>query len=166
MDIRFHAAGTSDIPVIQRLSERIWREQYPGIITPAQIEYMLPRMYAAAVVREEIERRGYRYIVVSDRNGPVGYFAFRHDAAAASVLLSKLYLLGSHHAKGIGRSMLQYVREEAMLLKADSIVLFVNKNNAKAIRAYERFGFFKAEAVVKDIGGGFVMDDYRMELRM
>ncbi|MBS1128301.1 MAG: hypothetical protein H6Q96_681, partial [Nitrospirae bacterium] len=47
---------------------------------------------------------------------------------------------------------------------AKSLYLFVNKNNTKAIRAYERFGFVKARAVVTDIGSGFVMDDYRMEL--
>jgi ribosomal protein S18 acetylase RimI-like enzyme len=38
----------------------------------------------------------------------------------------------------------------------------VNKNNTKAIRAYQRAGFTIAESVVNHFGGGFVMDDYRM----
>ena len=43
-----------------------------------------------------------------------------------------------------------------------ALVLNVNKRNAQAIRAYERSGFTAREAVVVDIGGGFVMDDYVM----
>jgi ribosomal protein S18 acetylase RimI-like enzyme len=43
-------------------------------------------------------------------------------------------------------------------------VLAVNKHNAQAIAAYRKNGFRVADAVVKDIGGGFVMDDYIMEL--
>jgi hypothetical protein len=31
------------------------------------------------------------------------------------------------------------------------------------VQEYERMGFSIAEAIVMDIGGGFVMDDYRME---
>jgi hypothetical protein len=42
-------------------------------------------------------------------------------------------------------------------------VLAVNKNNAKAIAAYHHHGFRIADAVVKEIGSGFVMDDYLME---
>jgi RimJ/RimL family protein N-acetyltransferase len=38
----------------------------------------------------------------------------------------------------------------------------VNKRNQKAIRAYERAGFTIAESMTSEIGGGFVMDDYRM----
>ena len=42
------------------------------------------------------------------------------------------------------------------------LVLAVNKNNRSAIAAYLKHGFRIADAVVKDIGGGFVMDDYIM----
>jgi ribosomal protein S18 acetylase RimI-like enzyme len=38
----------------------------------------------------------------------------------------------------------------------------VNKRNRNAIAAYEKYGFRIVDSVVKDIGGGFVMDDYIM----
>ena len=44
--------------------------------------------------------------------------------------------------------------------------LTVNKGNELAIRAYEGTGFETIDAVVTDIGEGFVMDDYIMELRV
>jgi GNAT superfamily N-acetyltransferase len=40
--------------------------------------------------------------------------------------------------------------------------LTVNKGNP-AVAAYERLGFRIAEAIVMDIGSGYVMDDFRME---
>ena len=40
----------------------------------------------------------------------------------------------------------------------------VNKDNRPAINTYERFEVVTAEAVITEIGGGFVMDDYRVEL--
>jgi len=40
--------------------------------------------------------------------------------------------------------------------------LTVNKENAVSIAFYERIGFTTQEAMVTDIGEGFVMDDYRM----
>ena len=41
-------------------------------------------------------------------------------------------------------------------------MLTVNKHNRNAIAAYGKYGFRVAESVVKDIGSGFVMDDYVM----
>jgi GNAT superfamily N-acetyltransferase len=162
-DISFHLATSEDIPLIQDLSGRIWREHYPGIITHEQIDYMLGKMYATDVMRDEITNKGYRYAIVSAGTMPIGYIAYRHEEKIRAVLISKLYLLPSFHGKGIGRKMLGHVKDTALKTGARTLYLFVNRNNGKAIAAYERFGFAKAEAVVSDIGGGFVMDDYRME---
>jgi diamine N-acetyltransferase len=163
-DISFRTAGEADIPLIQDLSSRIWREHYPGIISHDQIDYMLGKMYDTGVIRDEILNRGYRYVLVMRGNEAVGYIAYRFEDPDRAVMISKLYLLPSLHGKGIGRKMLQYVQDDALRMGARAISLFVNKNNVKAIAAYERSGFKKAQAVVTDIGSGFVMDDFRMVL--
>jgi RimJ/RimL family protein N-acetyltransferase len=165
-DIVFRVASKADISVILDLSSRIWREHYPGIISHAQIDYMLAKMYASDVLVDEMRNKAYRYVIVEAGSSPVGYLAYRHDDKTRTLVLSKLYLLPSLHGKGTGRKMLQYVKDQALLAEAKKISLFVNKRNEKAIRAYERFGMIKAAELVTDIGGGFVMDDYRMELDM
>ena len=38
----------------------------------------------------------------------------------------------------------------------------VNRENVRAQRAYERYGFGRVEEAVFDIGGGYVMNDYIM----
>ena len=45
-------------------------------------------------------------------------------------------------------------------------MLNVNRNNTKAIRAYERAGWHVAEEIVADIGNGYVMDDYVMSKQL
>jgi hypothetical protein len=45
-------------------------------------------------------------------------------------------------------------------------MLAVNKRNENAIAAYAKHGFAIVESVVKDIGGGFVMDDYVMSMHV
>ena len=45
-----------------------------------------------------------------------------------------------------------------------TIWLTVNRRNERAIGAYRRTGFREVRAQVTDIGGGYVMDDYVMEL--
>jgi GNAT superfamily N-acetyltransferase len=162
-DITFRLATNEDIPLIQDLSGRIWREHYPGIITHEQIDYMLDKMYATNVMLDEIANKGHRYVIVAEGTMPIGYIAYRHEEKTRAVLISKIYLLPSFHGKGIGRRMLGHVKDDALKAGAQTLYLFVNKNNGKAIAAYERFGFVKVEAVVSDIGSGFVMDDFRME---
>ena len=164
--VTFRTVVDSDIPVIQDLSSRIWREHYPGIITHGQIDYMLGKMYDAGVIHDEVLNKGYQYIVVMMGMEAVGYLAYRFEDIDQAVKISKLYLLPSLHGTGIGSMMLGYVKDDALRMGARKLFLFVNRNNAKAIRAYERFGFEKAEAIVTDIGSGFVMDDFRMVLAL
>jgi RimJ/RimL family protein N-acetyltransferase len=48
------------------------------------------------------------------------------------------------------------------VLGIGKIALAVNKRNSNAIAAYEKWGFHIEQSVVKDIGNGFVMDDFIM----
>ena len=41
-----------------------------------------------------------------------------------------------------------------------------DRRNAKAIGSYRKYGFVVREAIVDDIGHGFVMDDYVMEKKL
>ncbi len=158
--LSFRNATENDIPLIQRLARYIWLAHYPSIISVEQIEYMLPRMYGADVIAEELRDTNLHYELLILENDPVGYTSYRFELP--SVFLSKLYLNPNLHGKGIGQLTLAHIEDVARAKGATSIYLFVNKRNDKAIRAYLRAGFTIEQDVVKDIGGGFVMDDYKM----
>ncbi len=121
---------------------------------------MLPRMYGDDILAQELSDKTLRYELLFLEHAPIGYASYRFELP--SVFLSKLYLNPDLHGKGLGRAALTHIEDAARAEHAASIYLFVNKRNEKAIRAYLRFGFTIEQEVVKDIGGGFVMDDYKM----
>jgi ribosomal protein S18 acetylase RimI-like enzyme len=66
------------------------------------------------------------------------------------------------HRRGYGRRLLEHVSRTALRHECSTLVLAVNKRNAGAIEMYRACGFSMVGAAVKDIGGGYVMDDYLM----
>jgi ribosomal protein S18 acetylase RimI-like enzyme len=159
--VSIRRATEADIPVIRDLAGRIWRECYPGIITPEQIEYMLGWMYSEERIRDEL-RLGIRYELVESESRPVGYLSTSRVEDSRALHLHKLYLAPELHGRGLGRELLEHVFEHARTAGLSLVQLNVNKANIRARRSYEKAGFIVESAVVNDIGGGFVMDDFVM----
>ncbi|HVF63911.1 MAG TPA: GNAT family N-acetyltransferase [Casimicrobiaceae bacterium] len=156
------AAEPSDMRQVQALAQRIWHRHYPGIIPAAQIDYMLERGYSDAALARYLGEPGAGLTLALVDDHPAGFAAWRRSDASGSISLDKLYVLQERHRHGIGRALIDHVVEAARRDGATLVVLNVNKRNRSAIDAYERCGFAIREAVVADIGNGFVMDDYVM----
>jgi ribosomal protein S18 acetylase RimI-like enzyme len=82
--------------------------------------------------------------------------------AAAAMKVDKLYVKPALQRRGLGGRLLRHAAAVAREAGCGVLELAVNRGNVNAIAAYGRHGFSVREAVVKDIGGGFVMDDYVM----
>ncbi len=151
------------MPAIAALAGVIWRAHYPGIISTAQIDYMLARMYSLDVLRNEILSHGicYERLLVGEEFA--GFAAQGPTGQPKLFKLHKIYLHPSRHGRGLGSLLLRHCELEVRKLGADRLMLTVNKRNAKAIVVYRRNGFAITDSVVVGIGGGFVMDDYVME---
>ncbi len=159
--VRIAPLEAQDVERLAALAREIWYAHYPAIIGMAQIEYMLGQRYGLDVVREELGREGLwwsKLMVGAEMTGFASYFL----TAAAEMKIDKLYVHPRHQRRGYGGMMIAHIREVARLRGCSRLVLAVNKRNQSAIAAYLKHGFHIAEAVVKDIGDGFVMDDYVM----
>ena len=99
---------------------------------------------------------GYRYRVLIDNEEIIGFSASVKEENR--IFLSKLYLKEEYHGKGLGKKMIEDVRN---LYDLDVMYLTVNKKS-KVLPIYKHLGFKIIDAVVSDIGAGFVMDDYIM----
>ena len=161
-DIQLISVTTSsqveDVALMARI---VWNEYYVQLIGQAQVDYMVAKFQTAEAMQSQIDS-GYEYFQVRQRGENVGYSAIRHDPADARVFISKLYVLAPHRKSGAGRQCLQLIERMARERGATHLWLTVNKGNP-SVRAYERLGFSIVEALVMDIGGGYVMDDFRME---
>jgi diamine N-acetyltransferase len=157
--LEFRRAAETDILILGQLAERIWRDYYPAIIGQAQVDYMLPRMYSEEVIRQEIADGNVWELAVADDNTPIAFLSIGLDSTGRAKL-HKLYLDTNLHGRGFGQQLIHRAIEIARELGASDIWLQVNKQNTRAIRAYERAGFYLEKEAVFDIGGGFVMDDF------
>ena len=160
---RIEPLTDADVEPMAELAREIWYAHYPAIIGTAQIEYMLAQRYRSATVRAELARAGIwwdKLMIGPDMAGFASYFL---APPANGMKLDKLYVHSRHQRRGYGGLMIARACEVARGQGCGRLTLAVNKNNASAIAAYLKHGFRIAEAVTKDIGGGFVMDDYVME---
>jgi ribosomal protein S18 acetylase RimI-like enzyme len=91
-----------------------------------------------------------------------GFSAWGPTSASGEVKLHKLYLDQSLHGMGLGSRLLAHCEAQACKNGYRKIILQVNKHNNKAIKSYERNGYYREKTIVVNIGGGFVMDDHVM----
>ncbi len=155
-------ATEENLPALAELAGIIWRQHYPGIISHAQIDYMLGKMYSPDTLREELRAKGIRFdrLLVNERF--VGFASYGPTSEPGVMKLHKCYLLPEMHGRGYGSRLLQHCERSGRTLGARRLILAVNKNNTKAVAAYRRNGFTIVESVITDFGSGFVMDDYIM----
>ena len=154
----FHTVNEKDIHLVQLLAKDIWQEAYKDVLSQDQIDYMLDMMYNNDKINEGIASGDVWEILKVD-NVPSGYLHYKLDENN-TVFLSKIYLKASNQTKGIGQLMLNRVVDFAKEKGAKAVHLTVNKNNAKAIRFYEKNGFKNMESKTFDIGNGYIMDDF------
>jgi diamine N-acetyltransferase len=147
-----------DIGVVAVLARNIWYEHYVPLIGRGQVEYMVAKFQSAPAIAAQIDG-GYEYFLVEQAQ-TVGYLAVQEQSPA--MFISKLYVTKGGRGAGTGRACMEFIEGAARKRGLSRLWLTVNKGNP-AVHAYERLGFRVAESVVMDIGGGFVMDDFRME---
>jgi ribosomal protein S18 acetylase RimI-like enzyme len=147
------------IEAVGSLARAIWTEHYTPIIGRAQVDYMVDKFQSRQAVAQQIHD-GYRYFLIEDEDRYCGYLGIQPKGE--ELFLSKIYVETPLRGKGFGRKCLAFIEDMARNGDFTAITLTVNKNNVNSIAAYERWGFAKVEAIVQDIGGGFVMDDYKM----
>ena len=158
----FRSDGRDLLAAVAALAREIWTQHYTPIIGAAQVAYMLERFQSVEAIAQQIEIEGYEYYLEPE----AGYLALVPDADNRRMQLSKLYVREDRRGQGLGRILVEWATTRSAQLGCRELWLTVNKNNAGSIAFYERLGFAKTGPLVTDIGGGFVMDDWRMLKRL
>lgn len=149
--------------IVAELATIIWQEHYIPIIGIEQVDYMLDKFQSPLAITEQITS-GYEYYLLKLENENVGYISIqkRND----TLFLSKIYIVNYSRGKGVGKEAMAFIAERARQLECTTITLTVNKYNSNSIKAYEKIGFVKTNAIVQDIGNGYVMDDFVFEKKI
>ncbi|MGC5746617.1 GNAT family N-acetyltransferase [Chryseobacterium sp. NFX27] len=162
--MKLTAATEKDIPLIQDLARRSWKNAYAEILSDEQMEYMLSEMYSEAEIGSHLQNPDYHYYLIQDENSNSyeGFIGYQHHYEEGTTKLHRIYLVPESKGKGFGKKALQFLNSKASENGDRRIILNVNKHNA-ARNFYESQGYKVYDEGIFDIGGGYVMDDYLME---
>lgn len=157
-------ANKSDISLIQELAKRSWATAYADILSREQIDYMLGEMYSAQAIAAHMDNPNWKYLLVKDNDGNIGGFVgYELEYQPKTTKLHRIYMVPESKGKGLGKYALSELKNDVKVHGDNRLILNVNKyNNAKAF--YESQGFHVYDEGVFDIGNGYVMDDYLMEI--
>lgn len=160
-NLHIREANSNDRTVIRSLAENTWPEAYGKIISQEQIRYMLDMIYSDDALLEQMQK-GHQFYLAELNDQPIG-FASVSEEGNQGCKLNKLYILPTIQKSGAGKALLQKVIAYTKEKNHTRLFLQVNKQNP-AKDFYARMGFTIAEEVKLDIGNGFFMDDFIMEL--
>ena len=155
-------ASVDDIPLIRELTFATWPQTYASLLSGEQIQYMLEMMYSESSLKKQMETDGIVFIIVFDENIPVAFAAY-NEIKSGVWKLHKIYILPSQQGKGTGRFIIQYILDEIKSQNARALQLQVKRDNP-AQHFYKKLGFEIIETADFDIGNGYFMKDYIMEL--
>ncbi|BAY86286.1 hypothetical protein NIES267_57920 [Calothrix parasitica NIES-267] len=147
------------ISQLAKLAFIIWNQHYLPIIGNEQVDYMLDKFQSEDAIKQQIAE-GYQYYLILNNQTQAGYCSVKDKGE--KLFLSKLYVVDSCRGKGIGKQAINFINSS---FDNPIIQLTVNKNNSDSIAFYKKIGFKIVDDVETDIGNGFVMDDYVMEMQ-
>lgn len=156
-------ATENDIPLIQELTYKIWPQTYKEILSEEQIDYMLNMMYSTESLSKQMQN-DHHFILVKEGNEFLAFASYQLIEPGI-YKLHKIYALPDQQGKGIGKFMINYIADNIKKLGTTALRLDVNKHN-KAKGFYEKLGFKIIGEKDTDIGNGYFMNDYNMELTL
>ncbi|KIO76481.1 acetyltransferase [Pedobacter lusitanus] len=162
--ITLRKAKEEDLPVIQRIGTIVYGPTYTHLIGQEQVDFMLDKYYSIVALTQQL-MEGHTFLIAQDGDKDLAFasYSLEERNQHSVVKLHKLYVLPDAHGKGLGKLLVNEVRNKAIDLGAESLELNVNRYN-KAKDFYEKAGFIIKETVDIEIGNGFFMNDYVMAL--
>ncbi len=164
-----------DQELLARIAGEIWRGYWPAIIGEEQTEYMIEKFQSFEAIKHCMAKEDYEYWFLvarnegEDENVPaksiVGFTGGHNEPETDRFFISKIYLFPEARGHGYARRVIEFYEDLCFTRGFEAMYLTVNKYNDLGIRAYEGTGFKTIDSVETDIGHGFIMDDYVMELR-
>ncbi|MBU2019166.1 MAG: GNAT family N-acetyltransferase [Bacteroidetes bacterium] len=154
-----------DLLIVQNLAYIIWPFSYSKILSADQIAYMLDKMYSETELSKNFDK-GHIFHLFSIEGKTIGFSCSELNFPVFGTMrIHKLYLLPTEQEKGFGRKIIEFLLDFAKKEEMQKLHLNVNRFN-DAYHFYKALGFTTEKEENIDIGNGFLMEDYVMELKI
>lgn len=155
-------ATQEQLPIVQELAHQIWPVTYGHILSKDQFDYMMEMMYSIDSLQQQLPTKP--FLLVEDEGDFIGFASYEINwENTTKTKIHKLYVLPQIQGKGIGKMLINHIKDIAVQKQNSALILTVNRFN-KAKDFYQKLGFHIAEEKQFPIGNGYIMDDYVMEL--
>lgn len=155
--------SNEDIKVTADLAHKIWNHHYVPIIGQDQVDYMLDKIQSEKAITDQIDS-DYEYYLLYDQIIAIGYLGLRPNLPKGKLMISKIYVDHTIRGKGYGYQLLEFTKKLSTERNITTIWLTVNRYNTNTINWYKKRGFKITEEKQFDIGKGYIMDDYVLEV--
>lgn len=155
------ATTEEDLHKIAELAEIIWHQHFTPIIGKEQVIYMVDKFQSFPALKEQLTS-GYEYYRIFDQDDFCGYCGIHPENG--KLFLSKLYLKKEARGRHLTSQTFDFLKQLCRERGLSAIWLTCNKHNDNTLAVYRHLGFKTVDTQVADIGNGFVMDDYIMEV--
>lgn len=163
--ITISEATIDDFETIRRIAHITWPVTYGEILSKAQLDYMLEKMYSDVALKDGLNK-GHCFLVVKKDSVCYGFASYEHHYLNEKCSrLHKIYLLPESQGKGLGKMLVERIVVLAKENNSDTLSLNVNRFN-KAFAFYKKMGFEVVAEEDLNIGEGYLMEDYKMEKRI
>jgi ribosomal protein S18 acetylase RimI-like enzyme len=156
-------ATKNQLPIIQELTYKIWPVAYGEILSNEQLDYMLHKFYETSYLESQIDN-GQVFLLAEENGIHYGFASYELNCNNSNkTKIHKLYVLPETQGKGLGKQLVVYIKGIAKEHQNEAVFLNVNRFN-KALSFYEKLGFTNIETIDIEIGNGYLMEDYIMEI--
>ena len=166
MKIEVITINLEDVGTVYKLTENIWRKNFPTFISTEQTEYMLQKFKSIDKIKEKLTSNDINNFFILHTKKIVGYFSYGFDADNNFMRFYEMYILPDFQHQGIGTTVFNYVKSELRSNGHKYLNSFVNINNLPSINACKKAGFKIVKSVKIDIGNGYFMNDHLFKLEI
>ena len=153
-----------DLWQIRELAFQIFPVTYHDIVETRQIDYMMDLIYSPEALMVQLDS-GQNFLIIYSEGMAAGFASYTRLNEAGDFKLNKIYLDSRLQGRGLGKWLLNDVISRVKADGGTALQLNVNRHN-RARGFYLNMGFSILKEELLDIGSGYFMDDYVMELSL
>ena len=129
---------------------------------------MLEMMYAIPSLERQVTTGNNVFLLAKDSSSDsyVGFASYELNYKGSNnCKLHKIYVLPDMQGKNVGKTLIEAIKQLSISSAQHAILLNVNRHN-RALGFYRKYGFATIAEEDIDIGNGYYMNDFIMELRL
>lgn len=160
MNLEIRRASDADAPTVALLGRITFAETFGYLFTKhsGDLRDYLDCTFNVAKIRNSIAEAGNWYWLSFLDGLPVGYAKLKYPSPAPQLpkddpaQLQKIYVLREYVGAGIGKPLFEVALKETAQIGVHTLILYVLKENARAVHFYEKQGMKVAGEATHAIG--------------